>query len=463
MMGKRLILITIVGVIFTMTSLILADISVDVYEADGNTPFDDRDIMVGEKLTIIVSSDANDYWSGGLFISGSHRSLATLTARDSDPNTRDYELSHYEAAGELAKVTGWQDSTIWGFDLYTSDINDVNFIADDWFIIDYEADAVGDCNVGFYDYSSSWSDPNFDLYFSHIPTRDLDSDDDVDFNDFAVFASEWFEGDCNSANEWCNGTDLDLDGNVDVNDLGLFTEYWLWPHEHVEPVEPNEPEPDPNLVYSILDANDSNEITIDVNDTVTLYVKLDTTGSSNIRHFDIEVNISDANLGSIDNTVIDSNDPLPTAEILSDPNRWSGFDYFGPGLNQEDGIRFQAYHIEAINDGNLASFEFTCTGEGDVTLTLINWYSTDTDSNEVYPTLESILIHQNDPNSGGEGGGGGGEGAAPMGGGEEDSVSEPNTAEMVEFLEEIWVDESVQEHFTQEEYDTFVESVKESQ
>ena len=103
-MGKIFTLITIIGVVIMMTLLVSADITVEVYEADGNTPFDDRDIMVGEKLTIIISSDANDYWSGGLFISGSHRSLATLSGRDSDPNTRDYELSHYEAAGELAKA-----------------------------------------------------------------------------------------------------------------------------------------------------------------------------------------------------------------------------------------------------------------------------------------------------------------------------------------------------------------------
>ena len=462
-MGRIFTSITFISVvIIIMTSSVSANITVGVYEADGNTPFDDRDIMVGEKLTIIVGSDVNDYWSGGLFISGNHRLLATLSGRDNDPNVRDYELSHYNAAGELAKVTGWQDSYIWGFDLYTSDINDVNFIVDDWFIIDYEADAVGDCNLSFYDYNISWSDPNFDFYFTHIPTRDLDTDGAVDFNDFAILASEWFEDDCNDPN-WCKGADLDLDGDVDVNDLGLFTAYWLWPNEGTEPSAPNEPDPDPNLVYSILDANDSNEITIDVNDTVTLYVKLDTTGSSNVSNFWIEVNISDVNLGSIDNTPIDSNSPSPTAQILSDPNRWTGFDNFGPGYNQEEGISLEGFHAEAINDGNMVSFEFTCTGQGDVTLTLINWSSSDTDSNDIYPTLESILIHQNDPNSG--------EGAAPMGGGEESMMMSLEPAppapmdvnEMVDFLEEIWLDGDIQEVITEDQWDAFIESVKNSE
>ena len=460
-MGKILTLIIVVGVVIMMTSLVSADITVEVYEADGNTPFDDRDIMVGEKLTIVINSDVNDYWSGGLFISGNHRSLATLSGRDNDPNTRDYELSHYEAAGELAKVTGWQDSSIWGFDLYTSDINDVNFTADDWFIIDYEANAVGDCNVGFYDYSISWSDPNYELYFTHVSSRDFDGSGSVDFSDFTVFASEWFEDDCNDPN-WCKGSDLDMDGDVDVNDLGLFTNYWLYPHKDAETIEPSYPS-DPNLIYSIVDANDSNEITIDVNDTVTLYVKLDTAGSSNVSNFHIEVNISDVNLGSIDNTSIDSNNPLPTAEILSEPSRWSGFDDFRPGNNQEEGIQLRGYHAGvAINDGNMASFEFTCLGQGDVTLTLINWESSDTDSNSVYPTLESILIHQN----------GQGESAAPMGGGGEESMmmdesvmteetSSPlSIEEIVAFLEEIWLDESVQKTFTEKEWNEFIESIK---
>lgn len=456
----------VVSVVIMITSWVSADITVGVYEVDGNTPFDDRDIMIGEKLTIVVSSDTNDFWSGGLFTSGNHRLRATLSGRDNDPNTRDCELSHYEAAGDIAKVTGWQDSSIWGFDLYTSDINDSNFIAGNWFIIDYEAEAIGDCNVGFYDYNTSWSDPNYYLYFYHIPTRDIKPDGVVDFLDFSILAPQWFAIDCNEPN-WCQGADFDMDGDVDINDLGLFMDYWLWPNEGDEPAEPNEPNYplDPTIIYSIVDANDSNEITIDVNDTITLYVKLDTTDSNNVSNFWIEVNISDVNLGSIDNTPIDSNNPPPTAEILSEPNRWDTFDNFGPGDNQEEGIVLAGYHVDvAINDGNMASFEFTCLGQGDVTLTLINVDSSNTDSNSVYPTLENILIHQNGQGGaplGGGGGDGGGEESMMMA--EAEAEPEPNVAELADFLEEIWNDESAQIDSTEKEWDTFVESVRNSE
>jgi len=145
---------------------------------------------------------------------------------------RDYTDSHYEDAGGFAKVTGWKDSSIWGFDLYTFYPVDGNSesnstVAGDWFIIDYKADKVGDCNVGFYDYSINWDDPNYFLSFSHIPTRDLNFNEVVNFVDFAIFASQWDATDHNDPN-WCDGADLNRDSDVDYNDLGLFLDYWLW-------------------------------------------------------------------------------------------------------------------------------------------------------------------------------------------------------------------------------------------
>ncbi len=93
----------------------------------------------------------------------------------------------------------------------------------DWFIIDYNATAIGDCNVDFYDYSISADDPNYYLEFSHVRTRDFNKDTKVDFGDFTVLASYWQQIDCGE----CGGADLDDGNNVDVNDLMLFTDYWL--------------------------------------------------------------------------------------------------------------------------------------------------------------------------------------------------------------------------------------------
>ncbi|MCK4751843.1 MAG: hypothetical protein KAS75_00250 [Planctomycetes bacterium] len=395
-MKKLLILILAFGVVSVTTG----QIALKVYEADGETLFDGNDIMVGTELRIVVSSDSNDYWSGGLFITGQDRLLGDLAARGLDPNTRDWTDSHYEQAGDLAKVTAWEDSWMWGLDMYTSDINDSNFVAGDWFIIDYYADEVGDCNIGVYDYSISWDDPNCFLEFSHVRNRDLNFDDKVNFIDFVLLASQWNATDCNDPN-WCDGLDLDEDGYVDVRDLELFNEYWLWGVSDTEPNEdpnelddPNEIYPeDPNVIYSIIDVNGANEITIGVNDSITLYIDMVTLDEYDIIVFEVEVGISDISLGSIDNTEYDSNNPPGpgTARILVG-GRY--FDYWGPGINQQEGILLSGASPFSglIPDGHLASFVFTCKGEGDVTLELTNdrW---------PYPKLEGITIHQVGPNS----------------------------------------------------------------
>jgi len=53
---------------------------------------------------------------------------------------------------------------------------------------------------------------------------DFDSDDDVDFVDFANFATHWVGTDSGLP---CGGTDLTGDGNVRWDDLREFTENWL--------------------------------------------------------------------------------------------------------------------------------------------------------------------------------------------------------------------------------------------
>jgi hypothetical protein len=64
------------------------------------------------------------------------------------------------------------------------------------------------------------------LFFNIIPCPlvvNLDNDCDVDFIDYAMFASEWLNFDCGA----CNGADLNSDGTVDLFDLKIFAENWL--------------------------------------------------------------------------------------------------------------------------------------------------------------------------------------------------------------------------------------------
>ena len=458
---KKLVILTF---ILGIAPIALGQVSLQVYEADEVTPFDcNSNVMIGDKLVLIVSSDSNDYWSGGLFIKGQDRLLGTLAGRDKDPNSRDWTGSRYADAGDFAIVTEWKDSDMWGYDLYTfypvdSNSEDNSTVPGDWFIIDYYANEVGECNVGFYDYDMSWGEPNYRITFSNVPTRDLNLDEVVDFHDFALFSSQWNGSDCGDP-DWCAGADIDRDGDVDHKDLGLFVEYWLWPvlvnepDEPCSPDDPNHPE-DPNIIYSIVDASGLSEITVDINDSITLYVDIASSNDNNVLAFDIEVNISDPNLGSIDNTEY----PDGTAQILAEPNRDPSWDYWAPGWWQEEGIRLSGLTTgNAIADGHLASFVFTCKGQGDVTLELINGVSFNTDYEEVFPRLEGIVIHQ---------------GEQMMSAGSEmlltqetipsDSTQEDvDIDELVDWLEKLWFEEEdIKKTYNKAEWNEFIESVE---
>jgi hypothetical protein len=225
---------------FGITSMAVGEVSTRVCKADGNTPFEPievdlriikyPDIMVGTKLTIIVWSDINEYWGdeegndgGSLAIEKAYWDYGVLSARDYNETTLDYEGSHFDAAGNESVVWDWEESGVDGFDLFTGFHN---IEVGDWFIIDYTATYIGDCNVGFYDHCVSWDEPVHYLYFSHVRTRDFNNDTKVDFCDYAMLASHWKETDCNDPGR-CQGADLDIDGNVDFDDLMLFCEYWL--------------------------------------------------------------------------------------------------------------------------------------------------------------------------------------------------------------------------------------------
>ena len=55
---------------------------------------------------------------------------------------------------------------------------------------------------------------------------DFDGDCDVDFHDFADFASFWLNSDCADP-DWCGGADFDRSRRVDMNDLAALLECWL--------------------------------------------------------------------------------------------------------------------------------------------------------------------------------------------------------------------------------------------
>ncbi|MBN1764518.1 MAG: hypothetical protein JW860_04610 [Sedimentisphaerales bacterium] len=392
MLTKALIMIC------CLITLASGEVMVSVFEPDGCTPFDGRDLMVGSTLTLIVSSNDNGYWNGGLFVAGIDRDLANVYARGWDPNTGDWAGSRFDAAGNEAIVWEYFDSWIWGIDMYT----DENAQADNWFIVDYHAVGIGDPNVGFYDYNESWDEPRSCIYFHHSPSRDFNNNDLVNLEDFYIMTSFWLEQDCRE-NSACELVDLDLNGIIEMNDLFLFSEYWLWgasavtlpePPQTPEPNEP--PAPVPDLNYYILDSDGHSEITLSIGETTTLFVDMVNESENDIQVFYMGVLISDPNYGSIDNRPYDAdNPPGPgTARILAQP-RDNYFDYWGPCSVQYEGIEFIGASLDnPVSSGHLAGFDYSSEKAGDVILDLIDLNGTNPTG-----TIHQMTIHQIDPNS----------------------------------------------------------------
>ena len=60
--------------------------AVRVYELGQEISVNNFEVIVGSKLEFVIAVDANDYWSGGLFISDRDQGLGHFAGRDSDPN-----------------------------------------------------------------------------------------------------------------------------------------------------------------------------------------------------------------------------------------------------------------------------------------------------------------------------------------------------------------------------------------
>ncbi|MHC4154873.1 MAG: DUF3466 family protein [Planctomycetota bacterium] len=59
------------------------------------------------------------------------------------------------------------------------------------------------------------------------PVGHLDYDNDVDFEDFAIFGSAWKRSDCNDLNNWCGNADINRNGEAEFADLGRLGRHWL--------------------------------------------------------------------------------------------------------------------------------------------------------------------------------------------------------------------------------------------
>jgi len=228
----------------------------ELREADGVTPFDFRDIMVGTTLTVVIveSNSSSDAFCGGVLITDDDRYQGRLFGWDRDPcylevncnsnngvpsgEPGDWTGSHLPLAGPNATVYTRKDSVVWGFDTET----DPNPTAGDWFMLDYTALSINDPNgdeepngfaavdIRFFDNELQIGGES--LIFSQIltvfqvPSRDFNDDGIVNYLDFQRVNAHWMAATCLDPG-WCDQADLNRDGNVNIDDLELFIEFWL--------------------------------------------------------------------------------------------------------------------------------------------------------------------------------------------------------------------------------------------
>lgn len=232
------------AVIVGVAPLVAANVWTTVYRCDEMTPLAAvdpnhpgiyRDIMVGTRLVIVVSSDTGGYWLGHLRFSWDNAEYAKLGGKGltvvPEVDIPDYRNSCLEAAGEGAKVYDFSGPEGIGLEFFAPyDYGDPNYrpaVPGDWFICDYQAERVGSCDVELYDLFVSPDTPIELLSFTHVPSRDFDGDTIVNFEDLALLAGRWratVDPDPNSPEAVY---DLNSDSRVDADDLALFSEYWL--------------------------------------------------------------------------------------------------------------------------------------------------------------------------------------------------------------------------------------------
>jgi len=67
---------------------------------------------------------------------------------------------------------------------------------------------------------------NYPRLVWQIPAGDFVCPDGITLDDFLFFLEHWLDDNCDSSNDYCQGTDFDQSGTVDVIDLEIFFENW---------------------------------------------------------------------------------------------------------------------------------------------------------------------------------------------------------------------------------------------
>ncbi|MFB0555439.1 MAG: GLUG motif-containing protein, partial [Phycisphaerae bacterium] len=135
-------------------------------------------------------------------------------------------LVSYNAVGEITNSfwdiqTSGQVSSAGGTGKTTAEMQMVStFLDAGW-------DFTGESVNGTEDIWSICEGTNYSRLAWQIPAGDFVCPDGITIDDFLFFIEHWRDDNCDSSNDYCQGTDLDLSGTVDEDDLEIFLENWL--------------------------------------------------------------------------------------------------------------------------------------------------------------------------------------------------------------------------------------------
>lgn len=146
---------------------VAASVECQPFWTDGNTPVaidlsykpPCYDLMVGSRILFVVTGSSSSYWPGGLLVVIGSEPSGLLRAMDYNDLTLDWAGSRSTNAGPQARVwqvEGWFGSRLaHGFQFMGSDKAEPGR----WFYIEYIATNEGLCQVEFYDFSISYTQP----------------------------------------------------------------------------------------------------------------------------------------------------------------------------------------------------------------------------------------------------------------------------------------------------------------
>ncbi|MHC4508282.1 MAG: GLUG motif-containing protein [Planctomycetota bacterium] len=87
-------------------------------------------------------------------------------------------------------------------------------------------DFVGETANGTEDIWSICEGTNYPRLTWQVPAGDFVCPDGITIEDIVFFMEHWLNDNCDSSNDWCDGTDLDRSGAVDVDDLEILLDNW---------------------------------------------------------------------------------------------------------------------------------------------------------------------------------------------------------------------------------------------